>query len=362
MFISTYYILRQLFLATFVITFLLTGTIWLAQSLQFIDMIINKGLSIISFFHLMIFTLPDLINIIIPIALFISILFTYNKLITDKELIILRSSGMSDLQISKPCLILSIITTIFLYGINIYITPISFRHFKNMEYDIRNQATKMLLQENIINSFDNITIYTKEQKRNGELIGLFIYDNRQVDHPVTLTAQKGFIKQTKKQTNLILLNGTHQTIEKKTGKPNILYFERYFLDLSPTKVNYSSRPKKPYEFFTKDLLFPKNSDPKTALKLKAEGHKRLITPLYTIIFSLIALIAILKCTSNKQKKLFIFFAVILCIIDQILTLGLINLSDRIFMAIPITYVLNLTLSLIMFYLLLFSDFKNGLKN
>jgi len=39
------YIFRQLIGPMLVVTFSLTGVIWLTQSLRFIDLIINKGLS-----------------------------------------------------------------------------------------------------------------------------------------------------------------------------------------------------------------------------------------------------------------------------------------------------------------------------
>ena len=46
----------------------LTGVIWLSQSLRFVDMIVNKGLSAGYFLYLSSMVLPSVLSIILPIA------------------------------------------------------------------------------------------------------------------------------------------------------------------------------------------------------------------------------------------------------------------------------------------------------
>ena len=62
------YIFRQLIGPMLVVTFSLTGVIWLTQSLRFIDLIINKGLSFWLFLYLTLLLLPSLLTVILPIA------------------------------------------------------------------------------------------------------------------------------------------------------------------------------------------------------------------------------------------------------------------------------------------------------
>ncbi len=72
------YILRQLLGPFLLISVGLTAVIWLTQSLRFIDMIVNKGLSLSSFLYFSMLLLPTFLGVILPIALFSAIHFTYN--------------------------------------------------------------------------------------------------------------------------------------------------------------------------------------------------------------------------------------------------------------------------------------------
>jgi len=76
----TRYILRQLALSTLLVVVTLTLAIWLTQSLRFIDWIVNRGLPLSTFVYIAILVLPSFLVVILPIALFSAVLFTYNKL------------------------------------------------------------------------------------------------------------------------------------------------------------------------------------------------------------------------------------------------------------------------------------------
>ena len=96
------YILRQL-AGPFVFFLLaLTGVIWLSQSLRFVDMIVNKGLSAGYFLYLSSMVLPSVLSIILPIAVFAAVLYTFQRLHADSEIIVMRSAGLSNWSIARP--------------------------------------------------------------------------------------------------------------------------------------------------------------------------------------------------------------------------------------------------------------------
>ena len=120
----TYYIFRQLSLTTIFLTAGLTAAIWLTQSLRFVDGVLNKGLPITTFFTLISYLLPDLISIVLPVSLLIAVIYAYNRLIADQELIVMRSAGMSHWQLAKPAILLASFITAGLYINNIYVYSI----------------------------------------------------------------------------------------------------------------------------------------------------------------------------------------------------------------------------------------------
>ena len=99
------YILRQCFGAMVFITAALSAAIWLAQSLRLIDLIVNRGLSADVFLYLAILILPRFLDIVLPIGAFIAVLFTFNRLITESELVVMRSAGLSHVALAKPVFI-----------------------------------------------------------------------------------------------------------------------------------------------------------------------------------------------------------------------------------------------------------------
>ena len=99
-----YYILRQLLGPFLLITVGLSAVIWLTQSLRFIDMIVNKGLSLSAFLYFSMLLLPTFLGVILPMALFSAILFTYNKLVIDSEVVSLRTAGFSQWSLAAPAL------------------------------------------------------------------------------------------------------------------------------------------------------------------------------------------------------------------------------------------------------------------
>ena len=87
----TRYLVTRLFGATLFITFAVTGVVWLSQSLRFIDLIINRGLSVVTFLELTLLLLPTFLAVIVPLALFCAVMYTYHRLTVDSELVVLRA-------------------------------------------------------------------------------------------------------------------------------------------------------------------------------------------------------------------------------------------------------------------------------
>src|SRR4051812_44285780 len=141
------YILRQCFGVMLFVTAALTAAIWLAQSLRLIDLIVNRGLSIELFLYLALLILPRFLDIVLPIALFIAILFTYNRLISESEIVVMRAAGVSQFQLAKAAMILALLATAAGFALSAYFLPLANRAFKDLQFEIRNQFAAKVLQE-----------------------------------------------------------------------------------------------------------------------------------------------------------------------------------------------------------------------
>lgn len=304
----TRYISSQLLLATVFVTLTITCAVWLTQSLRFIELIVNRGLTVGSYLYLTVLLLPSFLAMLLPIGLFAAVLFTYNRLTTDSELIVLRAAGLGPSQLAKPGLILSLVVVMLGYVLTLLAMPLSYRQFKDLETGFRQDFSAVLLREGAFNTVsDGITVYIRERDGNGELRGIIVHDNRSKERTVTIMAERGILAQAEEGPRVIMVNGNRQLVERDTGKLSLLYFERYSVDIGrpgATADTEEARWREPRERFVGDLLFPGNSsmDRQHYHRLRAEGHNRLTSPLYALAFAMVALAALLSGDHNRRGQ------------------------------------------------------------
>jgi lipopolysaccharide export system permease protein len=329
--ILTRYIFRQLIVATFFVTIILTIAVWLTQSLRLVDVLINRGVPLTAFLKLVFLLLPDLVGIILPIGLLVAVLFTYSRLMMDNELIILRGAGVSDWRIIRPVLMTATLVTGLLYAINLYFLPLAFQNYKDLEFRIRNTVNLSVIQAGEFNTFRNIMVYVRSHQKNGAMNGILIHDARNPEKTYIVTAEFGKVINTPEGARLILVNGSRQERDAVTGTPSILTFDQYSVDLATQDHGLQTRQRKPYERFIHELFNPQDGsdDPQLRRKLAVEGHQRLIMPLTSIMFVLIALAVFLSGDYNRRgRSKRIILAVGGCAILEGLLLVLINLGEK----------------------------------
>jgi lipopolysaccharide export system permease protein len=309
----TRHILKYLFTSLAFLATVLTTGVWLTQSLRFVEIIVNQNVSIGGYFSLVGFLIPDLLAIVLPICMLISVLFTYNKLIADHEMSIFRTCGLSNWRLARPALILALLMACFVAFINIYLVPISFRHLRNMEYQLRNEFSSNFVQDGTFNTLRGVTVYARARSMNGDLNGVFIHSiGQSADasnlkrNPFTIVAEHGTIVEKEgKRSLLMLFKGTRQEKDGRTGKVSFFHFETLSYDLSQLATNIQERIIKPYERPLSDLFNPPDADtlhPITKAQLQSEGHQRLLPPFLVILFTLIGLSALLPQELNRRGR------------------------------------------------------------
>lgn len=284
------------------VTLTLTGIIWLTQSLRFVDLIVNKGLDIPTFLFLSVLIVPSLLMIILPIAVFCSIVFIYNKLISDSELIILKSAGLNKWALSSPAIMVAAIVTIIGYALSFYILPVTYGKFKDTQTFIRDNYASVLLQEGVFNNpIKGLTVYVDERNFNGMLKGILVYDSRNAERPITMMAEEGKLIETEKGPVFDLRNGNRQEINNK-GNLSVLFFDQYTADISMYSKSSAVRFREPEERYIPELFNLEGVPEYIHGKLKAEGHHRIVWPLYTLCLTCLALSILLSGEFNRRGQ------------------------------------------------------------
>lgn len=323
------YIFSQTLWLTVLITAILSLAVWLMQSLRFIDYVMTKGISFLIFFKLSSFLLPTLVSTILPIAFLIAILFIFSKLYSDSELVVMRSLGLSNLQIMKAPLVTAVLFLAVLYAINLYIQPLAHTGFKDLREDIRHNLTGKWLQPATFTAIEGITFYTKRKTRSGDMQGIFVYDARDPKNVAAITAEVGQIVETPKGLRFILYRGSRQVVNSKTRKPSILNFEEYSVDVE-THKNKGPRHKKANELSMAELFHPdEDLSDKDKKLIRIEVHERILLPMMLFPFVLLAGLAFLLGDYNRRgRSKRIIIAVFSCLLLEVSLFSTLNISSK----------------------------------
>jgi len=292
------YIMRQLAFALLAVSVGLAALVWLTQSLRFIELVLDRGLSIWVFLELTGLLLPGFFGMILPITTFVVTLFTYVRLASDRELVVMRAAGLSNWQLTRPAIAVASLAMVLCYALNLWLTPAAQRSFREWQFEIRNQMAGLLLQEGVFSSLGGeLTVYARDRDGAGNLSGILIHDTREPGAPVTIIAEFGRITSTPEGPRVTLLNGQRQQVEvaqnpdgTRSPRLNILTFQENSVDLARATRAEGVRHRNAQERTVEELLNPEEGvSPRDQRRFRAEAHQRLSSPLTAVGLAFFAL-------------------------------------------------------------------------
>lgn len=356
------YILRQLGVGMVLVTIGLSLVLWLTQSLRFIELTVNKGASVWAFLKLTMLVMPNFLTVILPVSLFAVVLFTYSKLITDRELVVLRSAGLSHLTLARPALILAVIGAGLGLVLNLWVIPRSVEEFHSMQWALRTSATNVLLQEGVFNQVQRgLTVYVKARSPDGELLGIIVHDTRNAQRAVTLMAERGaLIKNAEGLPEVLMINGSRYQVSRGSPRLSLLYFDNYAMQFSDSSEKEEERSRDARERSTGELFSVHRGDVGDVAyrQFRVEGHQRLSSPLYHFTFALLATACLLSGWFNRRGQGDrLVLAIVLMVLVQAMALGVSNLATRNLSLVPLMYLAPLVPAVIALAVLAAPDFK-----
>jgi lipopolysaccharide export system permease protein len=302
------YILKEFFGPFLSALAVLTMVMLLGNLVRLADLIINKGVNLLSVGKLFTFLIPSLLTYTMPIAVLVAILLSLGRLSSDNEIIALRTSGVNILNlIVMPLLTVSLILSLILVVFNDRIVP--YVHFASRRtlssIGIRSPAAA-LEAGTFINAFDKYIIFIYRIDGN-QLYQVRIYEPRPGDQPCrTIVAKRGEFAPLpeKKMVKLKLINGTSDELDP--NNPTKFYklnFKTLFLNLNLAKSDKDEIQKKP-----KDMTFQELNN--QIIKFKDSGieisplitelHKRIALAFSVIIFVILG--ASLAMLTRRREK------------------------------------------------------------
>ena len=306
--------LLDIFKTLLTILFSLTIIAWTVRAVNFLDLIVENGYPLATYFKYSILNIFGIVPKFIPLSFLLAIIIFILKQIQENELVILWTSGVKKIFLVNLFFIFSIIIIILYLLFSTYITPLALNKSRQLlsSEDFTSFLPTIKVQQ-FSDSFKGIT-FIVDQKNKNEIQNIFLQDNANVLQNIssnklkntsnTIIARSGLVEQEK----LILFNGQIIYSARDNSKNEIIKFKQLNVDLNNFS-NTTIKTAKIQETSTIQLIsclnfkFFNTSNCKSNFKeeIIPTLNRRIILPFYIPVIALIASFLLIK-----SKKRFFF--------------------------------------------------------
>ena len=327
-----------------IVLFALVSIVWIAQTVNFLDLVVDDGHAFGVFFSYSILNIPKIITKLLPFSFLTALTLTILKLEKDSELIVLWTSGLNKIKIVNLIFYISVLATFFQLLLATTIVPYSLNESRSILKESNLHFLPSLIKEkNFSDSLSGVTFFVEKKSPDGSINNIFIRDSNEIikgdseQLASTIFAKKGVFKHEKNTKHIILYDGSIQK-EKRNGDINFIKFDKIILNLGNLHTKTITKPKlqetssikilqclfidykiphftipfKNYkiDLFNKDKIDLEDHNCKKENKtLTIEANRRFGMPFYIPI---LALIGSFLLSSRKENKIsnfnkFIFF-------------------------------------------------------
>lgn len=290
------YLFRQIGLPVLAALGALAGIGLLSQSLEQLEVIVERGQSVWVMVKLTLLALPQLVGVILPIGLFVGALIALTRLQREQELTAAYAAGMSRSALIKPALLIAVITVVAGILTTTVLQPWGQREGRRQTFAIRTDLAALLVEEGrFVQGPDGLAVYVQNIEQNGLMRNLFVY----LDNGKTVTTWDADTARFGRIDNVPVLTMQNGSMQRYSDQQvlNYLSFDNYAIDLTPySRGTDQSIRYKAADLWMNQLFMPDQTTldmAGTRGELAAEGHSRLSSPLYALTAMAFALAAIL---------------------------------------------------------------------
>jgi lipopolysaccharide export system permease protein len=275
--------------------------------------------------------IPSLLFNILPITFFITALVVMHKLILDKEILGLRSIGISNAEIYKPFAVMCLFVMLFCYFLSSYVIPTTQHNLSKTRQAFREQSAYLIFDEKVFNTQTRgLTIYIEKLAAPNHFTGIFIHDARNPAKQIFISAREALYNTQGQSMVFEFYNGTVYEQYTNGERSNLMHFDNYTLNVSMPYSNphYDANPNAMpiLEAMRAIRTMPNNIAP----KFTAQLHYRITWPLYTVAFMVLVLCILRKDSvliySHEKSFVWIILIGILMVLLSIMAQSMILYS------------------------------------
>jgi lipopolysaccharide export system permease protein len=262
---------------------------------QIQDTIVQNRQSMLAFLWVSVLATPQIVSLLMPIALFIATAAALNVAHRENEIVVAQASGMTNWQVASPVLRLATLAAILHLGMNLWIAPTASRELRaTLTAASTNIASSLVREGTFMTYSDGLTTFAGKVN-NSDITFLVANDSRNPKNEVTYIAKSAFVSEIEGKPALVLRDGQRQTV-RTNGALESLTFQQSPLELGAFVNDQKAVILEETDRYLPELFYPdmtNHYDNRNVDALLAEGHARIATPLLNIAMAMVAIFAVL---------------------------------------------------------------------
>ena len=350
----------------FVFLFIFSIIALTVRAVNFLDLIIDSGYPVSTYFTYSILNLFGLIPKFIPLSFLISLMVFILKH-NDGEFVILWTSGVNKLKIVNIMLLSSFVILIFYILFSALISPYALNKSRKLLSDDKFNSFLPTVRSNEFgDNFKGLT-FTVGKKKDNEVEKVFLHDTANnlkglssdsiATSSITIIAAKGEVKNRK----ISLVNGQIISSKKDNTENELISFDKLNIDLANLTTTTIKKPKiqetstiKLISCLLSNNLSDDFCNKNSVKEMTPNFIRRIILPFYIPVLVLICSLLFKKNKKIFFNKFFIFSYSMILLIFTELFLRYTGISH----SIKIIYILSPFIFFAIMYLILLNTFSN----
>ncbi len=300
----------------------LVAVYWINRAVGLFDRLIGDGQSSLVFLEFSLLTLPVVIRLVLPISAFAAAIYVTNRLTSESELVVMQATGFSGFRLARPVLYFGLMVAAMMMVLMHFLVPVSRTMMADRNAEISENVTaRLLTQGQFTHPAKGITLYIREITQNGELLDLFLADDRAERTRTAYTARKAFLVRGTDGPKLVMFDGMAQAIAREGARMSVTRFADFSYDLAGLITKTARAGREVDELSTAELLA---ALPATLVETGAsraallfEAHSRFAQPFVGTAAAMIGFATLLMgAFSRFGLWRQILFAILLLIVVQ----------------------------------------------
>ncbi len=274
----------------------------LAQGLSQTEIIVDNRQGAITFFKIVALGVPQIVALLMPMAMFVATIWALNRLHRDSEIVVAQAAGMTRWQVSSPIIRLAVLGAIIHLGVNLWVQPSAQREMRFTINEARADLASSLVRPGQFTTPDaNLTVFAREQQ-GADLLGVQIAERVGQPDARDYLAERGRFIEIDGQPAIVMFNVQIHFMDENDVL-NILYSEQSTFDLTPFVREDLKLIYKASDRFLDELIFIDRSsytDRRAETEYLAEANARLSSPLISIAMAMLAILAVVGGNFSRR--------------------------------------------------------------